>query len=84
VARRIRGGGFFVSGVELRGCALLWEVSDVFLKRVARKMLGEHNSNLGKLRLAMCTVCCVYGSIDHGELSSVGKRWTVRAVQRAM
>jgi hypothetical protein len=61
-------------------------VADMFLisKWVARGLSGGHNSNFGKLRLAVCTVWCRYGSTDLGELSSVGKRWTVPVVQRAL
>ena len=53
-------------------------------KWVARGLSGGHNSNFGKLRLVVCTVWCRYGSTDMGEISSVGKRWTVPVVQRAL
>jgi hypothetical protein len=34
--------------------------------------------------LVVCIVWCPYGSIDMGELGSVGKRWTVSVVQRTL
>jgi hypothetical protein len=77
-------GDYLVSGVELCGCAILWVVRDVLLKRVARKLSGVRNSNMGELRLAVCTVCYGYGSANRGELGSVGKRWTAPVVQRAL
>jgi hypothetical protein len=36
--------------------------------------VGGIDSNFGKLLLVVCTVCCVCGSTDLGELVSVGKR----------
>jgi hypothetical protein len=59
-------------------------VCTLISKLVARELSGGHNSNLGKLRLFVCTVWCRYGSTDLGELGSGGKRWTVPVVQRAL
>jgi hypothetical protein len=52
------------------------------LKWVALKLLGGHDSSVGKLRLAVCTVSCVYESNDRGEHSSWRKRWMVPIAQR--
>jgi hypothetical protein len=84
VVRRSREGGFFVSDGGLRASAVLRWVCILISKWVARGLPGGHNSNFGKLRLAVCTVRCLYGSTDMGELGSVGKRWTVHVIQRAL
>jgi hypothetical protein len=83
VARRPRGGGFcnrwFILSIRSTkvGTRLDFEVDGA-------RAVGGRISELLKLRLAVCTVRCRYGSIDLGELSSVGKRWMVPVVQQAL
>jgi hypothetical protein len=85
VVRRLRGGGFFVSDDGMCRSVVhrrvrFWMTS----KWAARELSGGQNLKLGKLRLAVFTVWCRYGSIYLGELGSSGKRWTVHVVQRAL
>jgi hypothetical protein len=80
----VPGRGIFVRDGGLCRSAMLRWVCVWISKWVARELSGGHNSNFGKLRLSVCTVSCLYGSIDLGELGSVRKRWTVHVVQRAL
>jgi hypothetical protein len=76
--------GSFVSDGEFCVSVVLRRVRVWISKWVARELSGGQNSKLGKLRLAVCTVWCLYGSTDLGEMGSVGKRWTVPTVQQAL
>jgi hypothetical protein len=80
----VSGRGFFVSDDGVRMSVVPRRVHAWISKWVARELSGGQNSKLGKLRLAVYTVWCRYGSIDMGELGSFGKRWTVHVVQRAL
>jgi hypothetical protein len=83
-ARRPRGGRSFVSDVGFFMSAVLRWVHVWISKWVARGLSGGQNSKLGKLRLAVCIVWCLYGSTNLGEMGSVGKRWTVPLVRRPL
>jgi hypothetical protein len=76
--------GFFVSDGGCCGSARLRWVRVWISKWVARKLSGGQISSFRKLRLAVCTVRCRYGSTNMGEVGSVGKRWTVPIVQHAL
>jgi hypothetical protein len=84
VVRRLRGGGLFVSDDGVCRSVVLRRVRFWISKWAARELSGGHNLKLGKLRIAVCTVWCRYGSTDMGALGSGGKRWTVHVVQRAL
>jgi hypothetical protein len=84
VARRPREGERYVSDGRFCLSVVLRWVRVGISKWVARELLGKYNSKFGKLRLAVCTVWYLYGSINLGELGSVGKRMTVPFVQRTL
>jgi hypothetical protein len=76
-------GFFFVIDEVFSSCVVLWLHFDVVLTQlVARKLSTGRITNFSKLRLVVCTVSCIYGSIDRVEHSSRGGRWMVLVVQR--
>jgi hypothetical protein len=77
-------GGDFVSDVWVRLVVVMEWVHVWISKWVARELSGRQISKFWKLRLAVCTVLCFYGSTDLGKLGSGGERWTVHVVQRAL
>jgi hypothetical protein len=84
VWRAAPGEGVFVSDGRFGLSVVLDWVHFMISKWVARELSGRRNSKLWELRLAVYTVWCRYGPTDLGELGSIGTRWTVRVVQRAL